>query len=265
MGISVLTKILEHKKCEIARLERSLTVSEIRARAEEGLPVRDFASALLSPEKPRIIAEIKKASPSKGVIAKDFDPVLTGKQYQQNGAAAVSVLTDERFFKGDLSYLPAVKKEILLPVLRKDFLINSHQIYESRAAGADAVLLIVAAMQSVSQLSDLLELSRSLGMESLVEVHTESEVEKALEVRSNIIGINNRNLDNFDVNLSVSGKLAPMIRKDKITVSESGINSPDDMRFLAEYGVDAFLIGESFMKSSSPGESLSGMIDGWRQ
>ncbi len=259
----MLTKILEHKKHEIAELKKRATADEIRARAEGASPAEDFVSALLSGGKPAIIAEVKKASPSKGVIAADFDPVLTGRQYQQCGAAAVSVLTDGEFFKGSLNYLSAVKEEISIPVLRKDFLIDPFQIYESRAAGADTVLLIVAAMESKSQLSDLLELSRSLGMEPLVEVHKESEVETALKAESVVIGINNRDLNSFEVDLSVSTRLAPMIDKDKVTVSESGISSSNDMRFLAEYGVDAFLIGEKFMRSSNPGKSLSDMIDGW--
>jgi len=263
LSISVLAKILDHKKREIAELKKRLSLSEIRNRAEKTSPAKDLISALSSGKELRIIAEIKRASPSKGIIARNCEPAVTGRQYQRGGAAAISVLTDERFFRGSLSHLAAVKEAVSLPVLRKDFLIDPCQIYESRAAGADAVLLIVAAMQSAGHLSDLLCLSRSLGMEPLVEVHTESEAETALNAQSVVIGINNRDLDSFEVNLSVSKRLATVLGKDKVKVSESGITSLNDMLCLLEYGVDAFLIGERFMSSSNPGKSLSGMIDEW--
>ncbi len=265
MGKSILSKIINHKKLEIAGLKKRFSSNEIKNLAMQSPQPADFVSALITGKQPRVIAEIKKASPSKGVLTENFDPLLIAAQYQQNGAAAVSVLTDERFFQGNLSYLSGVKKKISLPVLRKDFLIDQWQVYESRAAGADTVLLIAAIMEGVNQLSELLGLSRSLGMEPLVEVHKEAEVEMALEAGSRIIGINNRNLENFKVDLSVSQRLAPKIGKDKVIVAESGINSSENMHFLSQSGVHAFLIGEVLMKSSNPGESLSAISGGWNR
>ncbi|WP_462136886.1 indole-3-glycerol phosphate synthase TrpC [Candidatus Mycalebacterium sp.] len=265
MAASILTKIIENKKTEIAELKKRFSLSEIKDLSGNAPAPEDFRSALLSGTKPRVIAEIKKASPSKGVIAKDFDPVSIAAQYEHNGAAAVSVLTDERFFQGSLSYIAAIKRKISLPVLRKDFLIDPFQIYESRAAEADTLLLIVAAMENAGHLSDLLGLSRDLGMEPLVEVHTESEVEMALEAKSGVIGINNRDLDSFEVDLSVSERLAPMIEKDKVIVTESGITSLNDMIFMSKCGVHAFLVGETLMSSPNPGQSLQNLTRGWQQ
>ncbi len=263
MSSSILSKVLDYKKLEIAELKKRFSRSELETLAAEASPPRDFSSSLLRGVQPRIIAEIKKASPSKGVIAENFDPVLTAKQYQQNGAAALSVLTDENFFQGSLSNMQKAKREVSVPVLRKDFLVDPHQIYESRAHGADAVLLIVAAMESTSRLSELLSVSRSLGMEPLVEVHKESEVEMALDAQSLVIGINNRDLESFEVDLSVSKRLAPLINKDKVIVSESGITSSSEMVVLSEYGINAFLVGEGLMMSSNPGKALSAIIQGW--
>lgn len=265
MATSILAKIIEHKKTEISELKKRFSLNEIKNCAKDAPVPEGFSSALLSGPQPRVIAEIKKASPAKGVIAKDFYPVSIAVRYEQNGAAAVSVLTDEKFFQGSLSYISAVKSEISLPVLRKDFLIDPLQIYESRAAGADTLLLIAATMESAGHLSDLLGLSRDLGMEPLVEVHTESEVEMALEAKSGVIGINNRNLESFEVDLSTSERLAPKIGKDKVIVSESGITSLDDMFYLSKYGVHAFLVGETLMSSPDPGQSLQNLTRGRRQ
>ncbi len=265
MAQSILTEILERKQEEIAALTKQFSGAEIKARAEQAPPARDFRAALASGKPPRVIAEIKKASPSKGVIAERFEPAPTGRRYEEGGAAAISVLTDERFFQGKLSHLTAVKNETSIPVLRKDFLIHPHQIYESRAAGADSVLLIAAALKNAESIAELLEIARSVGMEPLVEVHKHSEVEMALKAGARVIGINNRDLESFEVDLSVSETLAPAIGKDKVIVAESGITSSNDMLLLSRTGVSAFLIGESFMKSASPGKALSDMIRGWAQ
>ena len=260
MSNSIISKILDRKRLEIANLKKRFSRSEIQARAEESPPPRDFVASLLHGKKPRVIAEIKRASPSKGIIAGHFDPVLTAREYQQNGAAAVSVLTDEQFFSGSLSHLQTARREIDLPVLRKDFLIDPFQVYESRMCGADTVLLIAAAMRDSNQLSDLLDISRSLGMEPLVEVHNESEVEMALNAQSAVIGINNRDLESFEVDLSVSERLAPIIGNSKVIVSESGITSSRDILILSEYGINAFLIGETLMRAPNPGKFLSTII-----
>ncbi|QMU56303.1 MAG: indole-3-glycerol phosphate synthase TrpC [Candidatus Mycalebacterium zealandia] len=265
MATSILTKIIENKKTEITELKKRFSLSEIKDLSRNAPAAKNFRSALLSGTKPRVIAEIKKASPSKGIIAKDFNPVSIAAQYEQSGAAAVSVLTDQKFFQGSLSYIAAIKHETSLPVLRKDFLIDPFQIYESRVAEADTLLLIVAAMENTGHLSDLLGLSRDLGMEPLVEVHTESEVEMALEAKSSVVGINNRDLDSFKVDLSVSERLASMIGKDKVIVAESGITSSNDMISVSNYGVHAFLIGETLMSSPEPGQSLQNLMRGWRQ
>ena len=209
---------------------------------------------------------MKKASPSKGVIRENFDPVLSATQYERGGAAAVSVLTDRQFFQGDIKHLSAVREAVSLPVLRKDFLIDPCQIYESRAAGADAVLLIVAAMEDgAEQLSDLIELSRSLGMGTLVEVHDEAEVETALRADAPVIGVNNRDLGSFKVDLSTSLRLAPVIGKDKVIVAESGISSSSDMIYLSEAGISCFLVGETLMREPDPEAALSAMIQEWRE
>ena len=265
MPSSILQKILDGKNSEIAELKKRFSEEDIRAAAFAAPPARSFMSALGRGEKPRVIAEIKKASPSQGVLREDFDPVLTATQYERGGAAAVSVLTDKRFFQGDIKYLSGVREAVSVPVLRKDFLTDPCQIYESRAAGADTVLLIVAAMKGAGQLADLIDLSRSLEMEPLVEVHNEEEVEIALRADASVIGVNNRDLGSFEVDLSTSARLAPLIGKDKVVVAESGITSPDDMTFLAQEGIFCFLIGESLIKEPDPGAALSGLIQEWRK
>ncbi|HHT9130844.1 MAG TPA: indole-3-glycerol phosphate synthase TrpC, partial [Candidatus Brocadiaceae bacterium] len=206
-----------------------------------------------------IIAEIKKASPSLGVIRTDFNHVEIARLYESSGAAAISVLTDEKFFQGKLSYLTDVKKSVSLPILRKDFIIDPYQIYEARSAGADAILLI-AALLSKEEIQRFLELARELGMDCLVEVHSELELEKVLQTSANIIGINNRDLATFKIDLETTLLLKPMIPSGKIVVSESGIKSREDIVKLIKKGVDAVLVGETLMKSTNISTKLHELL-----
>lgn len=224
---------------------------------------RDFGRALHREDDqlPHVIAEVKKASPSKGVIRKDFDHVAIAKSYETAGAAAISVLTDKEFFHGSLSYLTDCGSSVALPVIRKDFIIDPYQIHEARAAGADAVLLI-AALLDTEQLRAFLGVARELGMCALVEVHDEEELESALEANAGIIGINNRNLQTFEVDLETTFRLIKSIPRYVLKVSESGISSHADLVRLAEAGVDAVLVGESLMRAPDPGKKLKELILG---
>ena len=213
-------------------------------------PPLDFAAALRG-KGIRLITEVKKSSPSKGLIRADFDPVAIARTYAANGASAISVLTEVKHFQGSLSYLPEIKAALgdkKIPLLRKDFLTDPYQIYESRANGADALLLIVAILPA-AKLKELLELNHKLGMSCLVEVHNESELKIALESQARIIGINNRDLTTFETDVTTTQRLRPLIPKDRIVVSESGIKDSKDMEKLSKWGVDAALIGESLMAS----------------
>jgi indole-3-glycerol phosphate synthase len=207
----------------------------------------------------RLIAEVKKASPSKGLIRPDFDPVAIARRYEETGASAISVLTDEKYFQGKLEYLTAIRETVQLPLLRKDFIIDRMQVYESRAAGADAILLIVAALP-IGDLHALLSLTRDLGMDALVEVHTEPELCAALSVGAEIIGINNRDLQTFETKLETTIELAPKVPPDKVLVSESGINTRADVERLMAAGVDAILVGESLMREPDPGTKVKELL-----
>jgi len=257
----ILDRILDHKKRELAARMSAAPVEELRARLTDAPPALDFSHGLLrnTDGLPAVIAEVKKASPSKGVIREDFDPVPIAKAYEAGGAAAISVLTDEEFFQGSLEYLTAVKQAVSIPVVRKDFVIDNYQLVEARAAGADAVLLIVAALE-MDTLARLLDLAGELGMQCLVETHDEREMETALEIGAGLIGINNRNLYTFDVTLETTKRLAPLVTSfDKLRmptsavktrlVSESGIFTKEDMAKLGAAGVDAVLVGEALMRS----------------
>ncbi len=250
----ILAKILAEKEKEVkARKERGLFFRPFwdlpRKPLKEALRVPPFA----------IIAEIKRASPSKGLIAKDFDPLATARAYVAGGARAISCLTDEKFFRGHLEYLAAIREEVPLPILRKDFIIDEIQLEEARAFGADAVLLIVAAL-SPKRLRELLAMTYALGLEALVEVHDEEELKLALEAGAEIIGINNRNLKTFEVSLETSLKLAKKVPKDIVLVSESGIKSSSDLKKLKEAGISAALIGESLMRSQDKAMALKEML-----
>lgn len=254
----ILNKILADKRIEVDYRKSLRRISDLKI--EEASPPRDFRAAL-NGRRPstsrtpttavKLIAEIKKASPSKGLIRLDFDPIAIGRAYEEAGASAISVLTDEKYFQGRLEYLTAVRKAVSLPLLRKDFIIDTYQVYESRAANADAILLIVAAL-SKSQLLELMALASNLGMASLVEAHSAKELEVAIESGAEIIGINNRNLQTFETKLETTIELAQSVPGDRILVSESGIFTRADVERLMEAGVDAILVGESLMRESDP-------------
>jgi indole-3-glycerol phosphate synthase len=246
----ILDDIVADKIPEVERRKRELPVEEVKKQIREQSASLDFASALKG-DHIQLIAEVKKASPSKGVIREEFDPVDVARTYADNGAAAISVLTDEKYFMGSLEYLRNIRKALNTPVplLRKDFILDEYQVYEARAAGADAILLIVAILES-KQLTELMELSHRLGMECLVETHNEYECEIAVNCGARIIGINNRDLKTFTVDIETTGRLRELIPANRIVVSESGIKNRNDIERLKDWGVDAVLIGESLMASA---------------
>jgi len=255
----ILSKIIAQTQKDLAGRMRSASLEQLIEQIGSQEPPRDFTRILSLPGAVNIIAEAKKASPSKGVIRADFDPVAIASNYADNGACAVSVLTEEHFFQGHLEYLARIRRMVDIPLLRKDFIIDPYQVYEARAAGADAFLLIAAVLDPV-QLRSLLCLGDSLGMHALVEVHTREELDKALNADPRIIGINNRNLNTFETTIETTLQLRPFIPDGIITVSESGISTPEDIRQLRTCGVDAFLIGESLMRESDPGSKLSELL-----
>lgn len=244
---TVLDKILAHKVEAIAARKASVSAAAIQAQAAGALPPRDMLAAVRR-ESVALIAEVKHASPSKGVLIKDFDPVALGTAYALHGAAAISVLTDERFFGGHLDDLAAVRAATSLPVLRKDFVIDPYQVYEGRAAGADAMLLIVAALDD-AQLADLHAQVTALGMTALVEVHNQDELARALRVQPALLGINNRDLKTFHVDLQTTARLAESVPDAIALVAESGIFTGADVRAMARAGASAVLVGESLVKS----------------
>ena len=246
----ILERIVADNLNELEARKLSFPLAELRRTALEQPPPLDFASALRG-DHIRLIAEVKKASPSRGVIRHDFNPVEIARTYTSNGASAISVLTEFRYFQGSLDYLKDIEKALgnkRPPLLRKDFIGDPYQIYQSRAYGADSLLLIVAIL-TPGRLEELLGLSRELGMSCLVEVHNEAELEIALKSGARIIGINNRDLNTFTVDLATTRRLRPLIPPDRIVVSESGIKDSSDMEKLKSWGVDAVLIGESLMSA----------------
>lgn len=246
---TVLDRILDRKVEELALRRAIVPEAEMRARAENApCAPRDILAALQG-DMVSLIAEVKRASPSKGTLTRDFAPVLTAASYAHNGAAAISVLTDEDFFQGSLAYLTAIRRAVAVPILRKDFVIDPYQVYEGRAAGADAILLIVAALAD-GQLADLYALTAELGMTALVEVHQEWEMERALRMGADLIGINNRDLKTFHVDLETTGRLAGMAAGKATLVAESGIHSAADARAMGRLGASAILVGESLMKAA---------------
>lgn len=223
---------------------------------------RGFEDAIMSrvsEKETAIIAEIKKASPSKGLIREDFEPKKIAKEYEEGGATCLSVLTDEPFFQGKLEYLDSVRSSCELPILRKDFMIDLYQIYETKAYGGDCILLIVAALDII-QLKDFSQLARELNLDILIEVHSEDELNEALSINSKLIGINNRDLTTFEVDKNLAIKLARQIPKEVIVVSESGISSREDILSSKEQGIHSFLIGESFMRKPNPGKALKDIL-----
>lgn len=257
-----LTRIVQVKRTKLEQLKRvhpivqSLDSPELHPGR---IKTRSFFDALDRTDRVNIIAEIKKASPSKGILCEEFDPVQIAMDYESNGAVAISVLTEEDHFLGSLDHLKMVRHAVIRPILRKDFIFDNYQLYEAAQAEADAVLLIVAILEP-ALLSRLIELAEKLGMDALVEVHELSELRTALECNAQIIGVNNRDLKTFRVDMNTSVHLAPHVPDSVILVSESGIQTADDIRILRNAGFDGFLIGEFFMKSFNPGKALRELI-----
>jgi indole-3-glycerol phosphate synthase len=262
--MSILDRILLDKAAEVAACSRRLPLAELQRQTRDLPCPRSFVAALQGDRFNheigwRVIAEVKKASPSKGVIRPDFDPVAIAKSYAANGASALSVLTDAKYFQGQLSFLERISRAVPLPLLRKDFIIGAYQIYESRVALADAVLLIVAAL-GLDPLKELLVLAQDLGMAALVEVHTVEELERVLPLHPSLIGINNRDLRTFQTDIQTTLQLLPLIPNDVVVVSESGINTGADIARLWNQGVDAFLIGETLIRAPDPGMKLRELL-----
>lgn len=260
----ILDRILARKAQELATARQARSLSSLRADAEarskssEGSP-RGFERALrarIATGAAAVIAEVKRASPSKGLLRDPFDPAAIAASYERGGATCLSVLTDEHFFQGDLSHLAAARDACALPVLRKDFVIDEYQLYEARAHGADCVLLIVAALAQ-GQMRDLEACARALGLDVLVESHDAGELERALGLRTPLIGINNRNLRSFEVSLDTTLGLLARIPSERLVVTESGIRAPQDVRQMRAAGVNAFLVGEAFMRAPEPGVELA--------
>jgi indole-3-glycerol phosphate synthase len=258
--MSILDEILERKREEIKQAKGLRPANQVAIAAQmRADPTRGFRQALCDGETPRIIAEIKRRSPSRGEIREDFDPVICAKAYQEAGATAISVLTDSHYFGGELDYLEDVRDEVELPLLRKDFIIDSYQIDESRMFGADAVLLIVAAFPSegrVAELKRLRERAGGLGLDVLVEAHDELEFDVAVESGATLIGVNNRDLKTFEVDLGVTERLASRVPDGVVLVAESGILTEDDVSRLESAGADAFLVGEALMREPDIGAAL---------
>jgi indole-3-glycerol phosphate synthase len=255
----ILKKILHRKVEEITARAAQVPLRELTERMEHAPATRRFADALLArvgAGEAAVVAEVKKASPSKGLLRPDFDPAEIARSYERGGATCLSVLTDVQFFQGDDAYLHQARDACALPVIRKDFIIDPYQVYEARAIGADCILLIVACLGD-TQLSELTGLAHHLGMDVLTEVHDAAELARALAVPGRLIGINNRNLRTFDVNLDTTLGLLDQIPADRLTVTESGIHTREDVALMRRNGVHAFLIGESFMRAPDPGAKLA--------
>jgi len=254
----VLNKIMQHKADEVAYAKSHLALAEVKAISADQAPCRGFVDALqakLQANQSAVIAEVKKASPSKGIIRSDFDPIQIAESYAEHGAACLSVLTDEEFFKGHMDYLHQARNACQLPVLRKDFMLDDYQVFEARANGADCILLIVAALED-GLMQDLAGRAAELGMDVLVEVHNREELHRGLKLDIPMIGINNRNLRDFSTSLNTTIDLLDEIPNDVFVVTESGIHSNEDVILMRENQVNAFLVGEAFMRHPEPGEKL---------
>ena len=255
---TILDTILARKRDEVAARRQQVSQFELKARAASAPPVRGFADAIagkIAAGLPAVIAEVKKASPSKGVIRAEFDPAAIARSYQVGGAACLSVLTDVDFFQGSDAFLQQARAACTLPVLRKDFIVDAYQVYEARVLGADCVLLIAAALDDV-QLSEYAFIADALGMDVLVEVHDLDELERALPVPARLLGINNRNLKTFEVALQTTLDLQHAVPADRVLVTESGIFAPADVARMRNADVHAFLVGEAFMRQPDPGAAL---------
>ena len=257
----MLKEILQFKRAQIERLAKIRSISSFEGEAE-GFKHRNFSEKLTRIEQSHqigIIAEVKKASPSKGILRENFEAKNIARLYEDNSAACISILTDEKFFKGSVEDLILVRKEVSIPVLRKDFIIDPLQVAESHALHADCILLIAAALP-ISLLVELESQALSYGMDCLIEVHNESDLEKAMSCKSKLIGINNRNLEDFSVNLDTSLRLNKTIPATKLVISESGIKNSKDIKLLADSGIRTFLIGEIFMRQDCPGQALKKLL-----
>lgn len=255
----ILNKILATKKTEVAASKLAVSLDQLQAQAEAQGEPRDFVGSIhkkIMANKAAVIAEIKKASPSKGVIREDFKPAEIAKSYEKAGAACLSVLTDEQYFQGSAAYLKQARAACKLPVLRKDFIIDEYQVFEARAMGADCILLIVAALE-LAQMQKLEALANELGMAVLVEVHDADELALALQLDTPLIGINNRNLRTFEVSLQTTLDLLKIMPEDRFVVTESGIFTPDDVKLMMDNQVQGFLVGEAFMRQGDPGAELA--------
>ncbi|MFT4241340.1 MAG: indole-3-glycerol phosphate synthase TrpC [Acidovorax sp.] len=266
MSSDILNKIVAVKHEEVAAAQKRLPLAAMRADAESRVLTRDFEGALrakVARGQAAVIAEIKKASPSKGVLRADFIPADIAQSYAEGdgkvSAACLSVLTDRQFFQGGVDYLKQARASCQLPVLRKDFMVDAYQIYEARAMGADAILLIAACLQD-SQMADFEAIARSLDMAVLVEVHDGAELERALKLKTPLVGINNRNLRTFEVSLQTTLDLQKHVPADRLLVTESGILAPADVQRMREAGVHAFLVGEAFMRAPDPGQALASLF-----
>jgi indole-3-glycerol phosphate synthase len=258
----ILDKIIAVKREEIALAQRRTPLADMRADAESRVLTRDFVGAMrrkIAAGQAAVIAEIKKASPSKGVLRADFIPADIAQSYAEYGAACLSVLTDKQFFQGQVDYLKQARASCQLPVLRKDFIVDAYQVYESRAMGADCILLIAAALDD-AQLADFEAIARALDMAVLVEVHDAAELQRALKLKTPLMGINNRNLRSFDVSLDTTLALQKDVPADRLLVTESGILTKADVQRMRDAKVDAFLVGEAFMRASEPGEALAALF-----
>jgi len=254
----ILQRILAVKAQEVSAAKARVPLAQMQAAAEATAPTRDFVGALrvrIASGKPAVIAEVKKASPSKGVLREQFDPAAIAATYESHGAACLSVLTDRQFFQGKLDDLKAARAACRLPVLRKDFMMDPYQVYEARAAGADCILLIVAALEP-AQMGELEATAVELGMAVLVEVHDAGELDAALSLRTPLIGVNNRNLRTFETTLDTTLGLLQKIPQDRLVITESGILSVADVARMRAHEVHAFLVGEAFMRATDPGSEL---------
>lgn len=259
----ILKKILQRKQQEIAERSKRLPINLLQQLAENAEPVRGFVEAIerkLAAGQSAVIAEVKKASPSKGVLRADFRPAEIALSYESGGAACLSVLTDQDFFQGHEDYLKQARTACQLPVIRKDFIIDPYQVFEARAIGADCILLIVAALDD-DQLEQLSQLAIQLEMDVLVEVHNEEELHRAMVLNLPLMGINNRDLHTFETSLETTIKLLNFIPDETIVITESGILGKEDVAFMREHGVNGFLVGEAFMRADDPGEALANLFN----
>jgi len=260
---NILDKILSTKAMEVDHAKSIKSIDKIKDEINQNSKPRDFIGAIKDKHQnslPAVIAEIKKASPSKGVIRPNFNPKSIAESYELGGAACISVLTDREYFQGDSSFIEVVKNNCLLPVLRKDFIIDSYQVYESRALGADCILLIASAL-NLEQLKKYEYIAHDLGMAVLVEAHNAEEVEKAILLDTPLVGINNRNLKTFEVSLNTSIDLVGKIPDNRIPITESGIFSYADIKLMNDNNIFTFLVGEAFMRDENPGQSLKDLIN----